>query len=117
MVDVDGNELIDFNNNFTSLIHGHAEPTITRAVQGQLNSGTAFSFSSETEVELAELLCDRIPSMDRIRFVNSGSEAVMHAIKAVRAYTGRPKIAKFEGAYHGTYDFAIHQSMGFCPDY
>ena len=106
VVDVDGNELLDFNNNYTSLIHGHAHPVINQAVQKQLSLGTAYSFSNEAEIELAELLCERIPSMDRIRFVNSGSEAVMNAIKAARASTGRFKIAKCEGGYHGSYDYA-----------
>ena len=106
VVDVDGNELLDFNNNYTSLIHGHAHPAINQAVQKQLSLGTAYSFSNEAEIELAELLCERLPSMDRIRFVNSGSEAVMNAIKAARAYTGRFKIAKCEGGYHGSYDNA-----------
>ena len=106
VVDVDGNELLDFNNNYTSLIHGHAHPAINQAVQKQLSLGTAYSFSNEAEIELAELLCERLPSMERIRFVNSGSEAVMNAIKAARAYTGRFKIAKCEGGYHGSYDNA-----------
>ena len=114
VTDVDGNELLDFNNNFTSLIHGHAEPAITQVVRDQLNLGTVFSFGSDREIELAELLCARIPSFQRIRFTNSGSEAVMNAIKAARAYTGRFKIAKCEGGYHGTYAFA-EVSQGSTP--
>jgi len=114
--DVDGNELIDFNNNFTSLIHGHARPEITEAVSAQVQRGAAFSFGTEVEIELAELLCARVPGFDRIRFCNSGTEAVMNAIKAARAGTGRPKIAKCEGAYHGSYDFA-EVSLGVGPDH
>jgi glutamate-1-semialdehyde 2,1-aminomutase len=113
--DVDSNELIDFNNNYTSLIHGHALPEINAAVQAQLANGTAFCFGTEAEIELAELLCGRVAGFDRIRFCNSGTEAVMNVIKAARAYTGRPKIAKCEGAYHGSYDHA-EVSLGVGPD-
>ncbi len=104
--DVDGEERIDFLNNMTSLIHGHANGQITRAVQGRIQMGTAFSGPTEEEVELAELIVDRVPYIDQIRFCNSGTEAVMFCIKAARAFTGRMKIARFEGAYHGSYDFA-----------
>jgi glutamate-1-semialdehyde 2,1-aminomutase len=114
--DADGNELIDFNNNYTSLIHGHAQPDITAAVTAQLSKGAAFSFATEAEIELAELLCARAPGIERIRFCNSGSEAVMNVIKAARAYTRRAKIAKCEGAYHGSYDFA-EVSLGAGPDH
>lgn len=106
VVDVDGEERIDFLNNMTSLIHGHANEQITRAVQGRIQMGTAFSGPTEEEVELAELIVDRVPYIDQIRFCNSGTEAVMFSIKAARAFTGRMKIARFEGAYHGSYDFA-----------
>ncbi|MCZ6871707.1 MAG: aminotransferase class III-fold pyridoxal phosphate-dependent enzyme [Gammaproteobacteria bacterium] len=104
--DVDGNIYIDFNNNYTSLIHGHSHPAIVEAVSEQLTRGTAYSFGSEAEVRLAELLCERSPNFDKIRFMNSGTEAVMNAIKAMRAHTGKPKIAKCEHAYHGSYDYA-----------
>lgn len=106
VTDVDGNRLIDFINNYTSLIHGHAYGPVTEAVQAQAAKGTAFSFCHESELELGELLCERVPSFERIRFMNSGSEAVMNAIKAARAFTGRPKIAKCDGFYHGSYDYA-----------
>ena len=104
--DVDGNAYLDFINNYTSLIHGHAFPTVTEAVTKQLSLGTAYSFGTVQEIEHAELICGRVPGFDKIRFCNSGSEAVMNAIKAARAFTDRPKIAKCEGAYHGSYDFA-----------
>lgn len=104
VVDVDGNRLIDFINNYTSLIHGHCYPPIIEAVQRQLPNGCAFSFCHESEIVLAELLCERVPSFERIRFMNSGSEAVMNAIKLARAFTGRAKIAKCDGFYHGSYD-------------
>ncbi|MGI9203502.1 MAG: aspartate aminotransferase family protein [Woeseiaceae bacterium] len=114
VTDVDGNRLIDFNNNYTAMLHGHAHPTIVDAATKQIRRGTGFSFGSEAEYALADLLCGRVGSFDKIRFMNSGSEAVMKAIKAARAYTGRPKIAKCENAYHGSYDFA-EVSLGVEP--
>jgi glutamate-1-semialdehyde 2,1-aminomutase len=104
--DVDGNQYIDFINNYTSLIHGHIHPEIEATVVAALHNGTAFAGTTEAELNLAKLLCDRLPHVDQLRFTNSGTEAVMTAIKAARAYTGKPAIAKIEGAYHGTYDFA-----------
>jgi len=104
--DIDGNEYIDFANNMAALIHGHTNPAIEAAVIEQLKKGTACTFATEAELKLAELLCNRVNGFEKIRFVNSGTEAVMAMIKAARAFTGRPKMAKAEGAYHGTYDFA-----------
>jgi glutamate-1-semialdehyde 2,1-aminomutase len=104
--DVDGNQYIDCINNFTSLIHGHAHPSLIEAATRQLALGSAFGLPTESEIDLAELLASRLPSVDQVRFTNSGTEAVMMALKAARAFTGRPKIAKCEGAYHGTYDYA-----------
>ena len=103
--DVEGDERIDFLNNYTSLILGHADPRVTAAVETRVARGTAFTMPTPEDVELAELLVARIPYVDQIRFCNSGSEAVMLAVKAARAFTGRHKIAKFEGAYHGIYDY------------
>src|SRR3954453_20067567 len=104
--DLDGNQFIDCINNFTSQIHGHAPPALVQAATTQLALGSAFGLPTESEVELAELLATRLPSVDQVRFANSGTEAVMMALKAARAFTGRPKIAKCEGAYHGSYDYA-----------
>jgi glutamate-1-semialdehyde 2,1-aminomutase len=104
--DLDGNAFIDCINNFTSLIHGHAHPALIKAASDQLALGSAFGLPTQSEVELAELLASRLPSVDQLRFTNSGTEAVMMALKAARAFTGRPKIAKCEGAYHGSYDYA-----------
>ncbi len=104
--DVDGNEYLDFINNYTSLIHGHAQPEIEAAVIEAVRRGTAFAGPTESEVSLAKLLCERLPAVEQVRFTNSGSEAVMNAMKAARAYTGKPAIAKFEGCYHGSYDYA-----------
>ena len=104
--DLDGNVYIDCINNFTSQIHGHAHPALIKAATAQLALGSAFGLPTESEVDLAELLASRLPSVEQVRFANSGTEAVMMALKAARAHTGRPKIAKCEGAYHGSYDYA-----------
>ena len=114
ITDVDGNRYLDCNNNFTSIILGHADPEIEAAVHSQLAKGTAFSMASEAEILLAELLCDRVAGCEQIRFCNSGTEAVMGAIKAARAFTQRPTIIKVEGSYHGTYDHA-EASLGSDP--
>tara|TARA_R110002096_G_scaffold64920_3_gene158026 strand:- start:15739 stop:17091 length:1353 start_codon:yes stop_codon:yes gene_type:complete len=106
VTDVEGNERIDFANNMASLIHGHARPEIVAAVNDQLRRGTAFNLATEQEVLYAEMFISRVDGFENIRFVNSGTEAVMSCLKAARAYTGRPKIAKAEGAYHGLYDYA-----------
>jgi len=106
VIDVDGNRYIDFNNNYTSLLHGHCFEPVRKAVEAQITRATACSFTTEAEIELAELLCERVDSFELIRFCNSGSEAVMNMLKAARAFTGRPKVAKIEGLYHGSYDFA-----------
>lgn len=106
ITDIDGTTRVDFANNMASLIHGHSHPAIINAVTEQLQKGTAFTMGTEAEVVFAELLTKRSPRFEKIRFTNSGTEAVMTMIKASRAFTGKPKIAKTEGAYHGTYDFA-----------
>ena len=106
ITDINGTERVDFANNMAALIHGHSFPPVVEAVTAQLRKGTAYTMASEIEVAFAKLLTERVESFERIRFVNSGTEAVMALIKASRAYTGRTKIAKAEGAYHGTYDYA-----------
>lgn len=115
IIDVEGEERIDFLNNFTSLILGHADPHVTQAVHERIESGTAFTMPTEADVELAELIAGRVPYIEQMRFCNSGSEAVMLAVKAARAFTGKHKIAKFEGAYHGIYDY-VQVSEGPTPD-
>jgi glutamate-1-semialdehyde 2,1-aminomutase len=105
VIDVDGVERVDFLNNYTALIHGHAHPSIVRAATAAVAGGSCFGAPTESEIRLAEMIVERVPGGERVRFTNSGSEAVMMAIKAARAYTGRPKIAKCEGLYHGSYDF------------
>ncbi len=106
ITDIEGVTRIDFANNMASLIHGHAHPAIVEAVGDQLRRGTAFTLATEAEVTFAEHMCSRNDSFDLIRFVNSGTEAVMGCLKAARAFTGKAKIAKVEGAYHGAYDYA-----------
>jgi len=106
VTDIEGVRRIDFANNMASLIHGHAHPAVVSAVTDQLHKGTAFTLATEVEIDYAEHLCNRNPGFEKIRFVNSGTEAVMSCLKAARAFTGHAKIAKVEGAYHGLYDFA-----------
>ena len=106
LFDTDGVGRIDFSNNLAALIHGHAHPAVVAAVTEQLQKGTACTLATESEVRYAEHLCSRNKGFEQIRFVNSGTEAVMCCIKAARAYTNRPKIAKVEGSYHGSYDYA-----------
>lgn len=106
VTDLEGVRRIDFANNIASLIHGHAHPAIVAAVSKQLRHGTAFTFATEAEVIFAEHICSRSSSFAKIRFVNSGTEAIMCCLKAARAFTGKSKIAKVEGAYHGLYDYA-----------
>jgi glutamate-1-semialdehyde 2,1-aminomutase len=103
VTDVEGQSRLDFVNNYTSLIHGHAHPRIVDAVTRQLPLGTALSFPTETEIRLAEILVERVDSLERVRFTNSGTEAVMMAVQAAQAFTGRSRIARFEGCYHGAY--------------
>ena len=106
ITDVDSCKRLDFANNMASLIHGHSHPKIVEAVTEQLKKGSAFTMGSEIEVKYAELLNNRTRAFEKIRFMNSGTEAVMTMIKAARVYTGKHKIAKAEGTYHGTYDYA-----------
>lgn len=106
MWDVDGNEYIDLLGNFTSLIHGHAHPRITSAIAEQAAVGTAFPFPGEPALLLAEEIKRRVASVERLRFCNSGTEAVMGSVRAARAFTRRSKIVKMEGGYHGSSDVA-----------
>jgi glutamate-1-semialdehyde 2,1-aminomutase len=102
--DIDGNQLVDFTGNHSSLVHGYGHPAIIQAVQDQLQKGSIFPGSTEPQLRLAKLLCERISSVDQVRFTNSGTESAMNAIRAARAFTGRARIAKVEGGYHGTMD-------------
>lgn len=102
--DVDGNEFIDILNNYTSLVLGHADPRVVEAITEQARAGTAFPAPGERQAELGELIRVRIPSIEAVRFTNSGTEAVMQAVKVARAFTGRSEIAKLEGGYHGSWE-------------
>jgi len=103
--DADGNERLDFNGNYTSLILGHAPPAVVATVRELAERGLSFPGPSEHELRLAQELTRRVPSCEQVRFTNSGTEATMLAIRGARAYNGRAKIAKFEGSYHGTHDW------------
>ncbi|MBA2718107.1 MAG: aspartate aminotransferase family protein [Chloroflexi bacterium] len=115
VTDVDGNTYRDFLGNYTSLILGHAHPAVVAAVEAQVRRGSAFAAPTETEVELAEELRRRVPSIEHLRFTSSGTEATMFAIRAARAFTGRPLIAKFDHSYHGTHDLVMAGTPG-VPD-
>ncbi|MFQ5443047.1 MAG: glutamate-1-semialdehyde 2,1-aminomutase [Nitrospinales bacterium] len=99
--DVDGNEFIDYVSSWGPLIHGHAHPKIIEAITDCARKGTSFGAPTQLEITLAEMVTQAFPSIDRVRMVNSGTEAVMSAIRLARGYTEREKIVKFEGCYHG----------------
>ncbi len=102
--DVDGNKYIDLVQSYGPIILGHAHPKVLEAVTKALKKGFSFGASTEAEIELAELICDAFPGMDMVRLVNSGTEAVFSAIRLARAFTGKNKIIKFDGCYHGHAD-------------
>ena len=102
--DVDGNEYIDYVCSWGPLILGHAHPEVVEAVKAAAENGTSFGAPTEMENVLAALVLDALPSLDLVRFVSSGTEASMSALRLARAYTGRSKIVKFEGGYHGHTD-------------
>jgi glutamate-1-semialdehyde 2,1-aminomutase len=110
--DADGVERVDFNGNYTSLVLGHAPPDVVKTVQAVAESGLSFPGPTEHEVRLAEALVRRVPSVESVRFTNSGTEATMNAVRLARAFTGRPKLAKFEGAFHGTHDWVMVSVSG-----
>jgi glutamate-1-semialdehyde 2,1-aminomutase len=103
--DCDGNEYIDLVNNFTSLIHGHAHPRLIEAARAQSEKGTAFAAPSIIQYEHARHLCDRVPSLDMVRYCNSGTEATLFTMRAARAFTGKDGFIKMDGGYHGVHDF------------
>ena len=104
LFDVDGNRYIDFFGSWGPMILGHAAPVIVEAVRAAAGKGTSFGASTAAEGDLAALIMQVVPSMERLRFVSSGTEAVMSAIRVARAFTGRKRILKFEGCYHGHSD-------------
>ncbi len=104
VTDVDGNRYVDYVGSWGPLILGHADPGVVRAVKKAASAGTSFGAPTEGEVEIAELVCKAVPSMQQVRFVSSGTEATMSAIRLARGATGRKKILKFAGCYHGHSD-------------
>lgn len=113
LIDVDGNEYIDYVGSWGPMILGHAHPKIIQAIQEKVNFGTSFGAPCELEIDLAELIVNMVPNIDKVRMVNSGTEACMSAIRLARGYTGRDKIIKFEGCYHGHADsFLIKAGSG-----
>ena len=103
--DVDGNSYLDFMLNATTYIVGHANPIVVKSVQQQAEKGFSFGAPVESQIRLAKKLCDRVPSLDQVRFTNSGTEGTLNSIRLARAYTCRHKIAKFEGGYHGNHEY------------
>ncbi len=112
--DADGVDRLDFINNYSSLIHGHNHPRIVEAIVRQASRLLSISLPTEEEVRLAEIVTSRLPGVEQLRFGNSGTEGINMAIRAARAFTGRAKIAKVEGAYHGSGDTAA-VSVGSTP--
>ena len=110
MWDEDGNEYLDYVGSWGPLIHGHAPDFVHDAVRAQLDLGASFGAPTKLEVEMAGILCDAVPSLEMVRMVNSGTEAVMGAIRAARGFTGRNKIVKFAGCYHGHSDGLLVQA-------
>jgi len=102
--DVDGNEFIDYICSWGPLILGHAHPAVEEEIQKAVRDGSSFGLSTEIEVKMAKLICEIVPSIEMVRMVNSGTEAVMSALRLARGYTRRQKIVKFKGGYHGHAD-------------
>lgn len=114
LADHTGHQVIDCNNNYTSLVHGHAHPAIVEAATAALAAGSAFGLPTESEVECAELLRDRV-GLPSWRFCNSGTEAVMMALRGARAFTGRDVVVRFAASYHGTYDAVVDSAAAGVP--
>ena len=108
--DVDGNEYIDYVGTWGPAICGHAHPEVIKALHDALENGTSFGAPSVQENILAEMVINAVPSIEMVRFVNSGTEACMSALRMMRAYTGRDKIIKFQGNYHGHADMLLVQA-------
>ncbi len=113
LYDADGNRFLDFTSNHTSLILGYGNPEVQRALRERLDLGTCFPGPTEPQIRLAKMICERTSSIEQVRFANSGTEATMNAIRAARAFTGRAKVVKAEGAFHGTHDAL---SVSIAPD-
>ncbi|NCX93530.1 MAG: glutamate-1-semialdehyde-2,1-aminomutase [Gammaproteobacteria bacterium] len=112
--DIDGQQYIDFVGSWGPMIVGHTHPKVVKAIQEQAALGCSYGAPCELETELAELICKHMPSMEKIRFVSSGTEACMTALRLARGYTGRDKIIKFEGCYHGHSDSLLVKAGSGC---
>jgi glutamate-1-semialdehyde 2,1-aminomutase len=118
VVDLDGNRLLDFTGNHSVLIHGYLQPSVMHAIRRQLEKGTCFPGPTEPQLELARHLVERIASLERVRFTNSGTEAIMMALRAARTFTGRRRVAKLEGGFHGTAEAvmgSVHPDLVLLP--
>jgi glutamate-1-semialdehyde 2,1-aminomutase len=104
IIDVDGNKFIDLVLSYGPMILGHRHKKVQKAIEKALVNGYSFGASTENEIKLAKIVCDAFPGMDKVRFVNSGTEAVLSGIRLARAFTGKDKIIKFAGCYHGHQD-------------
>ena len=108
LTDIDGNVVVDFGSHHSAMILGHSHPDVVAAVQAEIERGFGLGNPTDLEAEISEELVCRFPSIEKVRFTNSGTESSLHAARLVRAKTGKPKVAKFEGAYHGSHDGLEH---------
>jgi glutamate-1-semialdehyde 2,1-aminomutase len=113
--DMDGRRYIDYRLGFGPVILGHGHPTVGEQVAEAIESGTVFALTHELEVRVAERIVQMCPGVDKVRFANSGSEATMHALRIARSHTGREKIIKFEGQYHGMHDYVLFSTVSSPP--
>jgi glutamate-1-semialdehyde 2,1-aminomutase len=113
--DMDGNRYIDYRLGFGPVILGHAHPDVTRHVTEAIQGGTIFAALTEAETRVAERIIQMCPGVERVRFANSGTEATMHALRIARGYTGREKLIKFEGQYHGMHDYVLWSTASANP--
>ena len=108
LTDIDGNVVVDFGSHHSAMILGHTHPDVVAALQGEIERGLGLGNPTDLEAEVSEEIVNRFPSIDKVRFTNSGTESSLHAARLIRAKTGKPKVAKFEGAYHGSHDGLEH---------
>jgi glutamate-1-semialdehyde 2,1-aminomutase len=100
----EGHKLFDVTNAYGALIHGHGDPDIVAAVQAGIEKGSQYSTPTMAQLKLSKLLCERVPGLEKLRFLNSGTEATLYALRTARAYTKKDKILKMVGGFHGTHD-------------
>ena len=116
LFDLDGNKYIDYRLGFGPVILGHGYKPVVQRVSDAISKGTIFAMTHEWEIRVAERIVKMVPNVDEVRFANSGTEATMHAIRVARAVTGRDKVIKFEGHYHGMYDYMLYSTAGIKVD-